>query len=98
MKIRCTSLLAVALLMAALAYLQTASAQLPVKMKIPKPGQSSSQPSQPDAEQSSSNSNAPARPQPNNNSPIPGGDIYAKKPQPPDTPLFSAICLYSCCH
>ena len=90
MKIRCTSLLAVALLIAALAYLQTASAQLPVKIKIPKPGQLSSQPSQPDAEQSSSISNAPARPQPNNNS---GGDIYAKKPQPPDTPLFSAICL-----
>ena len=53
MKIRCTSLLAVALLIAALANLQTASAQLPVKIKIPKAGQSSSQPSQPDAEQSS---------------------------------------------
>src|SRR5438128_83285 len=94
MKIRCTSFLAVALLMAASANLQTASAQLPVKIKIPKAGQSSSQPPQPDADRSSSNSSA--QPQPDNalrkSAPV-GGDIYAKKPPPPDAPLFLADTL-----
>ncbi len=97
------SLLTIALLIGMVFSLQTASAQFPVKIKIPKPSQPKPQATSTDTTQPAPDTSAqPAQPRPDNRSTAkPAGGAatgkYPKRTLPTDSPLFLAETLDISC-